>query len=133
LLGHQEQLAGLSWIRDAIVKDGDLSIGQLVSENSKAQEPSIVLADTKRLERNFTQYRSVCKHKKGDFKAMWLDHPFDVWLQEEPSNIDVPLCWTAMLDREGVEDGIHVENPCHVLFDIGEVAKTNHILAWPKE
>ncbi|KAI9872443.1 MAG: hypothetical protein M1830_001613 [Pleopsidium flavum] len=134
LLGDEAQLCGLSWIRDAVLRDGTLAVGHLLSPNTTDSEARMVLSDCKGAEQVFTQYRPVRKYKNGDGKAMQLLHPFDVWLHNRKEHTDAPFCWAATSSEAGSERRlILLHGLSHVLFDIGEIPKSEHVLAWPKE
>jgi hypothetical protein len=156
LLGGEEQLGGLEWIRTAVLTNGGLSVGEFIpgkrleragedgddsnlssaDEASKSETlpppPIFALLDRSRTESTashiFALHREVRKYKKGDGKALHLLHPFDVWLKDNFSHTDAPFCWTASRDESG---GIQTHKPANALFDIGKIKRTGYIFSWP--
>jgi len=131
LLGREIQLQGLSWIRDAVLRDGGLAVGHSVSRDAAKGKGLTVLADRKPQSHVFAQYRPVWKCEELYWQQESPHHPLDVWLQDKATHIDAPFAWTAIQHQDS--DKVEVQRACHVFFDIEQFTPSDHVLAWPEE
>ncbi|KAH7309890.1 hypothetical protein B0I35DRAFT_440777 [Stachybotrys elegans] len=145
ILGNTEQLSGLLWIQEAVLKDGGLSVVRYESPTGERgnDEDNIAISPRAADIRShiFAQHRNVriCRDGQLHEKLMFNPHPFDVWLRERDTHLDAPFCWAAQEQQPCVpaeaNKGAVVEalEMSHVLFHIDKIKEERYVLAWPSE